>query len=54
MGLLLQPDSNTDEEDMDIIVDMYQRDAINFKADFIYLGTTSEPVEDLVDEINGL
>ncbi|MEE9611704.1 MAG: NAD(P)H-dependent oxidoreductase [Desulfatiglandales bacterium] len=54
IGLLLQPDGNTDAEDMEIISEIYRRDAINFKASFIFAQTTGNPVEEVADAIAGI
>ncbi len=54
IGLLLQPDSDTDDEDIDIIADIYRRDAINFKTDFVLSHTTGKTIGDLADEINSI
>ena len=54
MGLLLQLDDNTDEEDIEIITDIYRRDSLNFKTDFVFSRLTTEPVSEIADEINGL
>lgn len=54
IGLLLQPDSDTDDEDIDIIADIYRRDAINFKTEFILSHTTGKTIGDLADEINSI
>ena len=54
IGLLLQVDEDTDEEDIRIISDIYRRDAINFKAPFIFTKTIDEPVEEVADAVIGL
>ena len=51
IGLLIQPNENTDSEDIDIISDIYQRDAINFKSSVIFTRTTSSPVEEITNAI---
>jgi multimeric flavodoxin WrbA len=52
MGLLLEKGKDTDEEDIEIISDIYRRDAINFKTSFSFTKLTSNPVEEVANEIN--
>ena len=54
MGLLLQPEEDTDKEDLAIISDIYRRDAINFKTTFTFTKLTTEPVEEAVNAIDGV
>ncbi len=54
MGLILQPESDTDEEDIQIITDIYERDSLNFQTDFVFSKLTTGSVEEIVDEINGI
>ena len=52
MGLLLGKSEDTDEEDIEIISDIYRRDAINLKTSFSFTKLTSNPVEEVANEIN--
>jgi multimeric flavodoxin WrbA len=52
MALLLGKSKDTDEEDIEIISDIYRRDAINFKTSFSFTRLTSSPVEEVASEIN--
>jgi multimeric flavodoxin WrbA len=52
MALLLEKGKDTDEEDIEIISDIYRRDAINFKTSFSFTKLTSNPVEEVSNEIN--
>jgi multimeric flavodoxin WrbA len=52
MGLLLGKGNDTDEEDLRIISDIYRRDAINLKTSFCFAKLTSDPVEEVANEIN--
>ena len=52
MGLLLEKDKDTDEEDIKIISDIYRRDAISFKTSFCFAKLTSDPIEEAANEIN--
>lgn len=54
MGLLLQPEADTDEEDLSIIRDIYDRIAINFHSKVVYSGLVTDSVEEAVNEINRL
>jgi hypothetical protein len=54
MGLVLQPDSDTDEEDIDIIKNIYRRDSLNFHADLVFTALTSDSPEKVINEINSL
>ena len=54
MGLILQPDSDTDEEDIDIIKNIYRRDSLNFHADLVFTALTGDSPEKVLNEINGL
>jgi multimeric flavodoxin WrbA len=54
MGLLLQPEPDTDEEDIEIITDIYRRDSLNFHADLVFTGLTTDSIEKVTNEINGL
>jgi multimeric flavodoxin WrbA len=52
MALLLEKGKDTDEEDIEIISDIYRRDAINFKTSFSFTRLISNPVEEVTNEIN--
>jgi multimeric flavodoxin WrbA len=52
MALLLERGKDTDEEDIEIISDIYRRDAINFKTSFSFTRLTGDPVEEVANEIN--
>jgi len=54
MALLLEKGNDTDEEDINIISDIYRRDAINFKAQFCFTRLTSDPVEKVANEIDSI
>jgi multimeric flavodoxin WrbA len=54
MALLLEKGEDVDEEDIKIISDIYRRDAINFKTSFCFTKSTSDPLEEVANEINGL
>lgn len=54
MGLLLQPDPDTDEEDIEIIKTIYRRDSLNFHTDLVFTGLTTDPIEKVTNEINSL
>jgi hypothetical protein len=48
MALLLQPQSDTDEEDIEIITDIYHRLAINFHCKISHIWLTSEVRKEVV------
>ena len=52
IGLLLQPDKDTDQEDLEIIEQSYKRLSINFKTSLAFTHLTSEPAQEIIDEIN--
>jgi len=52
MALLLEKSKDTDEEDIEIISNIYRRDAINLKTSFSFASITSNPVEEVANEIN--
>ncbi|MDP2917415.1 MAG: NAD(P)H-dependent oxidoreductase [Dehalococcoidia bacterium] len=54
MGLLLEKGRDADEEDLKIISDIYRRDAINLRTSFCFTKLTSDPVEEVANEINRL
>jgi multimeric flavodoxin WrbA len=54
MALLLEKGEDVDEEDIKIITDIYRRDAINFKTSFCFTKFTSDPLEEVANEINSL
>ena len=52
MALLLERSKDTDEEDIEIISDIYRRDAINLKTSFCFTRLTDNPAEEVANEIN--
>lgn len=54
VGLILEKDHDTDNEDIDIITEAFERMALNFKSKLHLFRLTSEPVEEVVHEINNL
>ena len=52
MGLLLEKSNGADEEDIKIISNIYMRDAINLKTSFCFTRLTTDPVEEVANEIN--
>ena len=54
LGLILEKSGNTDDEDISIITDAFKRTAVNLKSRLYFSRLTSEPVEEVVDEINSL
>lgn len=54
MGLILQNDGDATDEDIEIITDIYRRDAINFRTSFVRTWLTTRRIQEVVDEIDGL
>jgi multimeric flavodoxin WrbA len=54
MSLLLEKGNDTDEGDIKIISDIYRRDAINFKTKFCFTKLTSDPIEEVANEIDSV
>jgi hypothetical protein len=51
-GLLLEKDSGTDDEDIQIISDIHSRTVLNFKSELAFTKLTIDPVEEVADAIN--
>ena len=51
-GLLLEKGSETDDEDIQIVSDIHNRTALNFKSGSVFTKLTFEPVGEVVDAIN--
>ena len=47
-GLLIKKEADTDEEDLEIVEDLYRRFALNFHSDLKFIKFTEE---DTIDEI---
>ena len=54
LGLLLQAEEDTDAEDIQIIRNIFQRTALNFKSRLVFTHLISEPREEILHEINTL
>ena len=54
IGLLVQPGADTDQEDLSIIEDIYRREALNFKTTLAFSARTTQPVEEVADEIDSI
>lgn len=54
LGLLLEKGKDTDEEDVEIIADIYQRDASNFHSTLCLARLTSDPIDKVANEINSI
>lgn len=52
MALLLEKGADCDQDDIDIITDIYRRDAINLKTNFSFMGLTSQSVQEVANEID--
>lgn len=54
LGLLLQREADTDDEDIRIIADIHGRTALNLKSRLAFIRLTDDPVEEVVSEIDRL
>jgi len=54
IGLLIEKEEDTGDEDLKIVSDIYARDALNLKSRLCFTRLTSDLVEDVVDEINSI
>ncbi len=54
ISLLLEREKDTDDEDINIISDIYSRDAINMKTSLGFVKFTKDAIQEIVDEINSL
>lgn len=52
LGLLVERSSDTDDEDLDIIEEMYKRLSLNLKSKWAFCRTTEQPIQEVADEIN--
>lgn len=54
LGLILAKDDRTDDEDIEIIREIYRRDAINLKTSLSFAKLTDNPIEEVCNEINNI
>ena len=54
VGLLLEMNEETDDEDLSIITELYQREALNLKTSLCFVKLTTDPVNEICNEINRL
>jgi multimeric flavodoxin WrbA len=52
IGLIYAKEQNTDEEDLQILKDLYKRFALNFKSELKLFASIDYPLNTLIDEIN--
>jgi hypothetical protein len=52
LGLLLEKEEDTDDEDMKIVEEIFRRASINLRSSMKFLTTTETPFEEVVHEIN--
>lgn len=50
LGLVLEPDKKTDDEDIQIITDCYRRTALNFKSTLQFVTLTTQPITEALNE----
>jgi multimeric flavodoxin WrbA len=54
LGLLLEKENDTDQEDLDIVAESYSRLALNFKSTLVFSITTEKAPQEVSNEINRL
>jgi multimeric flavodoxin WrbA len=54
LALLLQKGADTDDEDIQLISEIYSRTALNMKTTLAFTCLTQQPIEEVCDEINRL
>ncbi len=54
LGLILQRNADTDDEDMDIITRIYERTALNLKSRLAFARSTDTSIGEVVNEINSI
>lgn len=52
LGVLVEPEADTDEEDLEIVKDIYQRTSLNFKSTLRLFETTERPASEVADAID--
>ena len=53
-ALLMEKEADTDDEDIEIVSHIYARDAINLKTTLAFARLTSDPIEEVAGEADGL
>lgn len=53
-SLLLEKEKDTDDEDINIISDIYSRNAINLKTSLGFVKFTTDAIKEVADEINNI
>jgi len=51
-GLLLEPETDTSQADIELVSSIYERTALNIKTNLHFTLTTSSPVKEIIYEIN--
>jgi multimeric flavodoxin WrbA len=52
LGLLLDKTDQADDEDIAITVSIFERVSLNFKSQLSFVGDTTKPIQEVIDEIN--
>jgi len=52
-ALLMEREADTDDEDIEIVSDIYARDAVNLKTTLAFARLTSDPIEEVAREADG-
>lgn len=54
LALLLEPEADTDAEDLEIMTDLFSRAALNLKSSLAFTHLTTQPVEEVLHAVNRL
>ena len=54
LGLIVQPEADTDQRDLEIVRELYERFALDFKTTLAFMHSTSETLVEVADEIDHL
>ena len=53
-ALLVEPERDTDEEDLGIVEDIYRQIAYDFRSELVFTGTTDRSAREVADALGGL
>jgi multimeric flavodoxin WrbA len=54
LAVLVQPEADTDEQDLRIVNEIYKRLALNMKTKLRFMRRTDSPIQEVADEVNRL
>ena len=53
-GLIMQPEPDTDREDIEIVNHIYRRFSLNLQTKFAFSRLTTDPIEEIIDETGNI